>query len=143
MKIQEVKTESDKIQFIKSVHLLYKNDEEWVAPLENDIAQIFDEKQNLNFKQGKACRWLLFDDKQKIIGRIAAFYSQKDFLPNEKNIGGCGFFECINNQVAANLLFDTAKQWLQSQSIEGMNGPVNFGEKDKFWGLLVKGFKNP
>ena len=64
MKIQEVKTESDKIQFIKSVHLLYKNDEEWVAPLENDIAQIFDEKQNLNFKQGKACRWLLFDDKQ-------------------------------------------------------------------------------
>ena len=143
MKIQEVKIESDKLQFIKSVQLFYKNDEDWVAPLEKDIAQIFDEKQNLNFKQGKACRWLLFDDKQKIIGRIAAFYSQKDFLPNEKKIGGCGFFECVDSQLAANMLFDTAKQWLQSNGIEGMNGPVNFGEKDKFWGLLVAGFKNP
>jgi hypothetical protein len=30
-----------------------------------------------------------------------------------------------------------------SHGVEGMNGPINFGEKDKFWGLLVEGFKNP
>lgn len=143
MKLKEVKTETDKINFIRGIYYIYKNDIEWVAPLDSDIEQIFNENKNLNFKLGKACRWILLDDNSKIIGRIAAFYSQKDFIQGEKKIGACGFFECINSQEAANMLFDNAKLWLQSQGIEGMNGPVNFGEKDKFWGLMVAGFKNP
>jgi hypothetical protein len=54
-----------------------------------------------------------------------------------------GFFECINNKEAAFLLFDTCKNWLRSKGMESMDGPINFGEKDRFWGLMVKGFSNP
>jgi hypothetical protein len=56
--------------------------------------------------------------------------------------GGIGFFDCINDQQAANLLFDTAKNWLIAQGIEAMDGPINFGDRDKWWGLLVEGFDN-
>ena len=52
----------------------------------------------------------------------------------------CGFFECINNHTAANLLFDTAKNWLQQRGMEAMDGPINFGERNAWWGLLVEGF---
>ena len=38
------------------------------------------------------------------------------------------------------MLFDTAKQWLQQHEAKGMDGPVNFGENDKYWGLLIEGF---
>jgi len=57
--------------------------------------------------------------------------------------GGTGFFECINDQEAANLLFDTAKEWLKVEGMEAMDGPINFGETDKYWGLLVDGFTHP
>jgi hypothetical protein len=39
------------------------------------------------------------------------------------------------------LLFDTAKKWLQDKGMKAMDGPINFGENDSFWGLLVDGFK--
>ncbi|MEO7446596.1 MAG: hypothetical protein ABIT96_05210, partial [Ferruginibacter sp.] len=57
---------------------------------------------------------------------------------------GCmGFFECINNQAAADLLLDNAKHWLLSKGMEAMDGPVNFGERDRWWGLVTKGFHEP
>ncbi|MDP4588198.1 MAG: hypothetical protein NWS86_08455, partial [Flavobacteriales bacterium] len=58
----------------------------------------------------------------------------------EQPTGGMGFFDCIDNQEAANLLFETCKKWLNEQGAEAMDGPINFGEKDRFWGLLVENF---
>ena len=26
--------------------------------------------------------------------------------------------------------------------MEAMDGPINFGERDRYWGLLVEGFEN-
>jgi hypothetical protein len=83
----------------------------------------------------------LKDDRGNLIGRIAAFVTPKytnkgDTFP----VGGVGFFDSINNQEAANLLFDTAKTWLQQKGMESMDGPINFGERDKWWGLMVEGF---
>jgi hypothetical protein len=40
-------------------------------------------------------------------------------------------------------LFDTAKNWLQSKGMEAMDGPINFGERDRWWGLQVSGFQPP
>ncbi|MCK7472197.1 MAG: hypothetical protein MZU95_16635 [Desulfomicrobium escambiense] len=54
-----------------------------------------------------------------------------------------GFFECIDDRQAASLLFDTAREWLKEKGMEAMDGPVNFGETDKYWGLLVDGFTHP
>jgi hypothetical protein len=54
-----------------------------------------------------------------------------------------GFFECIHDHDAAMLLFDTARAWLKERGMEAMDGPINFGETDKYWGLLVDGFTHP
>ena len=78
------------------------------------------------------------------IGRIAAFVNKKyrnkgDDVP----VGGIGFFDCINNQEAADMLLDVARHWLGQRGMEAMDGPINFGERDKWWGLLVEGFNEP
>ena len=52
---------------------------------------------------------MLKDDLGKLIGRIAAFYDKNKAFHNPQPTGGIGFFECINDQQAANLLFDTAQ----------------------------------
>jgi GNAT superfamily N-acetyltransferase len=87
---------------------------------------------------------LLFDEKNHCIGRIAAFVNQKTVnLGNEQPTGGVGFFECINRQEAANALFDAAREWLLSRGMEAMDGPINFGDRDRWWGLHVEGDLQP
>jgi hypothetical protein len=41
------------------------------------------------------------------------------------------------------MLFDVGKHWLMQRGMEAMDGPINFGERDRWWGLVVEGFKPP
>lgn len=121
-----------------------KNDPNYIRPLDKDINDVFDPKKNKAFRQGKAMRWVLKDNKGNLAGRIAAFTNKKyknkgDDVP----VGGIGFFDCINDQEAADMLFDVAKHWLLQQGVEAMDGPINFGERDRWWGLIVEGFEAP
>jgi hypothetical protein len=143
MRITEVTTPAQAKDFIKVQHKLYRKDEHWVSPLNQDIEAVFNPQANPFYQTGEAKRWLLHNNKGRLIGRVAAFYNQKYMEQSGQRIGGMGFFECINNKEAAFLLFDTCKQWLQSKNITAMDGPINFGEKDRFWGLMVQGFRNP
>ena len=131
-------------QFLQVAVALYQNEPNWIRPLDKDIDEVFDATKNKTFRFGEAVRWILTDNKGQFIGRIAAFVNKKyknkaDDIP----VGGIGFFECINNQQAADLLFNTAKDWLQQKNMEAMDGPINFGERDKWWGLLTDGFSEP
>ncbi len=74
----------------------------------------------------------------KPVGRIAAFIDYEIARNNEQPTGGVGFFECINSPEAATQLFDTAKEWLQQRGMEALDGPINFGDRDRWWGLLVE-----
>ncbi|WP_293016658.1 hypothetical protein [Mongoliibacter sp.] len=142
MKILEVKSPAEEKEFLDFAVRLYKNEVNWIRPLDKDIQGLFHPETNKLFKLGgKARRWLLQDNSGVTIGRIAAFLNPK--WKEKQPTGGLGFFECINSQEAAFKLFDIAKEWLESQGMEAMDGPVNFGERDKWWGLLVDGFSPP
>ena len=142
MKLIEVTTPAHQKEFIEMAVSLYKNEKNWIRPLDADIEGLFHKETNKLFRNGaKAKRWLLQDDSGQTIGRVAAFINPK--MKEKQATGGLGFFECINDQKAAFLLFDTAKAWLESEGMEAMDGPINFGERDKWWGLLVEGFSEP
>lgn len=144
MQILPVISHSDEQLFLKVAVQLYQHDPNWIRPLDKDILEVFDETKNKAFRFGKAIRWILLDDAGNLIGRIAAFVNKKyKSKGDEFPVGGIGFFECINNQDAADLLFDNAKHWLIQEGVEAMDGPINFGERDKWWGLLVEGFHEP
>lgn len=130
-------------QFLELPFSIYRNDAQWVCPLLNDIESVFDPQKNNFFSFGKCNRWILVDSKNNTIGRIAAFINEKKAYKEEQPTGGCGFFECIDDQDAANMLFDQARTWLESHGMKAMNGPINFGENDMWWGLLVDGFTSP
>lgn len=138
MNIIEVNSKKDKKDFIQIACSIYKNEKNWIRPLDKDINSVFDPKTNKAFRKGDVKRWILKNNNETI-GRIAAFYSSKN--DKEKlRVGGCGFFECIDDGEAAKMLFDTAKNWLEKNGYNSMDGPINFGERDKWWGCLVEGF---
>ena len=138
MNIIEVNSKKDKKDFIQIACSIYKNEKKWIRPLDKDINSVFDPKTNKAFRKGDVKRWILKNNNETI-GRIAAFYSSTN--DKEKlRVGGCGFFECIDDEEAAKMLFDTAKNWLEKNGYNSMDGPINFGERDKWWGCLVEGF---
>jgi hypothetical protein len=143
MKIVEVSSQRTKKEFLEVARILYKKDPVWVCPLDREVEVRFNPDKNVFLKNGEAKRWILLDSSDNLIGRIAAFYNEKKYNEPDQPSGGVGFFECINNSIAAKLLFDTAKSWLASKGMEAMNGPVNPGENDSFWGCLVEGFTQP
>jgi hypothetical protein len=141
MQITEVNNQQSIKDFIQVGVLMNQHNKAYIRPLDKEINDVFDATKNKNFTYGTAKRWVLKNQNGKLIGRIAAFTNNKYINKGtEFSTGGVGFFECENNQEAANLLFDTAKQWLQSQGCEAMDGPINFGDRDKWWGLMVEGF---
>jgi hypothetical protein len=143
MRIVEVKTDKQKRQFLDVVDKIYKNDDNYVRPLDVMIEEVFDPASNDFFAHGDATRFLLLDDQEKVIGRVGVFINEKKAYGYSQPTGGMGFFECINDKEAAFKLFDTAQNWLAERGMEAMDGPINFGENDTFWGLLVEGFTQP
>jgi hypothetical protein len=143
MRIEEVTNHRLANEFLEVPTLIYKHDQNYIRPLDDDINKVFDKEKNKYFKHGILCRWVLFDDKENAIGRVAAFINDSTAYKFDQPTGGMGFFECINNQDAANLLLDTCKHWLAAHNMEAMDGPINFGERNNWWGLLIEGFDPP
>lgn len=129
-------------RFHKLPFTIYKNDPHWVPHLKQDIEGVFDKKKNKFFRHGEAERWTLEQDG-KVVGRIAAFINTKANKKSDMPMGGIGFFECINDEKLAFELLDHGKKWLEGKGVKGMDGPINFGEKDKFWGLITENFEYP
>ncbi|PSL04321.1 hypothetical protein [Cecembia rubra] len=144
MKIKEVLNAADEQDFIQ-VHVQINSPfPNWIRPLDKDVLEVFDPARNKQLKPGTFARWILFDGKGHLIGRIAAFVNSKYRNKGDKfQVGGIGFFDCTNDQLAADLLFNTAKEWLMARGMEAMDGPINYGDRDKWWGLLVEGFEPP
>jgi hypothetical protein len=131
-------------RFLEVSVTLYEGDPNYIRPLDKDINDVFDPQKNKAFRFGECERWLLEDKDGNLIGRIAAFINKKyRNKGDEQKTGGVGFFECINNQEAADMLFDVSKSWLMQRGMEAMDGPINFGERDRWWGLVVEGFMPP
>lgn len=141
MNIVEVKTPVEIQEFLDFPALLYKEDTSYIRPLDKDVEDVFNIRKNKLFKIGECARFLFKNKKNETVGRVAVFVNPK--YENGKPIGGVGFFDCIHCQETANFIFDFCKDWLQKRGMEAMDGSINFGERDKFWGVLTEGFTEP
>lgn len=138
--LEEIKNKAQETAFIELPVHLYKDCPYWIRPLDQDIRNVFNPEKNPCFKHGECVRWLLKDEKGEYVGRVAAFVNRKTCGLDKYKVGQMGFFECIDNREAAFLLFDCCREWLETKGMEAMEGPVNFGERIEWWGLLVDGF---
>jgi hypothetical protein len=128
MELIEVKSKEEIRWFRQVAKHIYASDNKYIPHLIDDIEAVFNKPSSAAAK-----RWVIVGNK-KPIGRIAAFTTSKP------GAGGLGFFECVDNEEIAHLLFQTGIDWLKHHDIIKIQAPINFGERDKYWGLLVDGF---
>ena len=144
MQLIEVTNTTLAQDFIRVNILVNKGNPNYIRPLDKDVHDVFNPQKNKTFRTGTAIRWILKNDNGELIGRISAFVNKKyKNRGDEVPVGGIGFFDCIDDINAAEMLFNVAKHWLMQQGMQAMDGPINFGERDRWWGLVVKGFQEP
>lgn len=128
-------------EFLDFPARLYADDQNYIRPLDQDIEKVFDPKKNKLFQTGECERFLFKNPEGDTIGKVAVFVNPN--YTNDQPTGGIGFFDCVNDQEVANFIFDFCKDWLLRRGMEAMDGSINFGERDQFWGVLAEGFSEP
>jgi hypothetical protein len=121
---------------------VYRGNKQYIYPLRTDIEGILTDK-NSAYAEDNLRLWVVLEDDNRPVGRIAAFIDKSRNEELELPVGGIGFFESIEDDQVAELLFSTAEDWLRDEGMQAVDGPINFGERDKFWGLLTQGFYRP
>ena len=54
-------------QFYQLPYRIYKGDNNWIAPLKQDVKKVFDPKLNTFFSNGECQRWIATNDQGETI----------------------------------------------------------------------------
>ncbi len=108
-----------------------------------DVRTLLSRTRNPFFQHAEA-EYILAERSGGVVGRIAAIRNDAHALyhPDEAHVGFFGFFECADDQSAADALFAAASEWLRARGLTVMRGPASFSMNDEC-GLLVDGFDTP
>jgi len=140
IKVIKVENQKDLMRFIKFQWKIYSGDKYWVPPLIMDRKKLLNKKKNPFYLHAEADFFLAERDGE-LVGRIGAIKNDLHNKYHNDKVGFFGFFECINDQKVANVLFDTVKQWLKDRGLNAMRGPANPSSNDEY-GMLLEGFND-
>mgnify|MGYP002785184747 CR=1 FL=1 len=138
--ITEVIDERSARVFYEVPMLLFAHEPTFVAVPNEMQDKIFNPQKNQRLASIRVKRWILWRNGQPI-GRIAAFDHPKPAA--DERAGAIGFFDVINDEMAAARLFEEADKQLKAWEVDWVDGPIQPGENDQYWGLLVEGFSRP
>lgn len=138
--IYPITSATEQGMFLDVPKLVYANDPNWVPPLQSDVAKNF-QPSNPFFQYGKLKQFIAVSRGQAI-GRIVAAVNDRLVEREGKPIGIFGFFECVNNFEVAQALFQAASDWLRSQGMTEVRGPIDLSTHNNCL-FLADGFDSP
>jgi hypothetical protein len=141
-RIKKVTSAADIDHFHQLPFRLYRKYPNWSPPFRFEIEQIFDPEKNDFFQQGECERYLVFE-KGRVAARFAVMNTPERDRALDPKMGGIGFIEMENDLQLVHEIIHFAKQWHRERGYHAMRGPINFGENDIYWGLLVENFEEP
>jgi GNAT superfamily N-acetyltransferase len=140
--VTSVSTKEEKKRFTNFIYPFYEDEEHWVPPLRMDQKKLIDKDKNPFFENAGMALFLAEKDG-KDVGRIAAIVDHRFNEFHDTKTGHFGFFECIDDQHTADLLFRVASDWLRDKGMNKVVGPASPSMMDTI-GVLIEGFdKDP
>ena len=113
---------------------------QWVPPLRSTVLDALDVKKNPFYREADRALFLAVRNG-KVIGRIAAIENRAHNRFHVDRVGFWGFFECADDQEAADALFGAATKWLGTRGLDVLRGPMNPSTNYEC-GLLIDGFEH-
>ena len=131
---------TDLNKFIQLPFDLYKHNSYWVPQMRSDTKFIMD-RSAYPFYQHSEADFFISENQGKVNGRIAAISNSRfNKTKNQKTVFFY-FFECIDNDIVANELFNSVFDWAKERGHNRVYGPKGLLQGDGI-GLLVKGFEH-
>lgn len=128
-------------EFVNLPFAVYRNFPLWVPPIKKQELELLEPGRHPFWNTAKR-QLFLARENGKVVGRIAAIVDNKYNAYTAEKCGSFGFFECMDNRLAAYALLDAAKEWLETEGMSFMRGPLN-PSANYTCGLLVSGFDSP
>ncbi len=141
LEIRPVATRSDLKAFVRFPWRVYRGDALWVPPLISDRLEYLDPARGPFYRQADVA---LFTARRgrELRGTIAAFIDRPRVKHMNRQEGGFGFFEVVEDYEAAGRLLDACREWLRARGMTSVRGPTNFGDND-CPGILIAGTDYP
>ncbi len=136
-----VTTKAQQKQFVQLGFLLYKDDPNWVPPLEQNLRELVGFAKH-PFHEANVVQPFLAISDNRVVGRIVGIIDRGHNIRFEDKKVMFGFFESIDSQEVAHALLGRVKAWGQEQGMTSMRGPLNPSLNNEL-GLLVEGFDKP
>lgn len=134
-----VTTDDERKKFIEFPYQHYADNDVWVPPLRMDQKKLINKKKNPFFDNAEMALFIA-EHNGETAGRISAVVDHRFNEYHDTKTGHFGFFECIDDQETANLLFRVACDWLKDKGMKDVIGPASPGMMDTI-GLLVDNFE--
>ncbi|MDO4551117.1 MAG: N-acetyltransferase [Planctomycetia bacterium] len=138
--VTAVQSRKDRKDFLKLPWTIYEGDPNWIPPLLVSHLGLIGFKKDAYYIRNKI-QTFIARRGGKTVGRIAAILNQGHLDLYHDNRGFFGFFECFEDQEAANALFNAARVWLASHNIYNIRGPMNPSVNHEL-GTLIDGFQH-
>ena len=140
MDVVSVVSRKDLSRFIRFPHQVYRDDPNWVAPLDSDEQTRLTPRKNPYFEHAEAA-YFMARDGGRDVGRIAASIDRNYDAYHEERQAAFGFLEAETAGATAALL-GAAERWGKERGARVLRGPMNFTTNDDC-GLLIRGFEQP
>jgi hypothetical protein len=127
--------------FLEFPYRFYRGDPNWVPPLRIAQKELFNRRKHPFYAHAEVACFLARRNGQ-LLGRIAAIHDRNHNAFHQENAGHFGFFECVDDQSAADALLGAAREWLAARGARVLRGPVNPSTNYEC-ALLVDGFDSP
>ena len=137
----KVESKQDQKEFIRLLWRLYAGDPNWVPPIIQTQEELVGFRKHA-FHDNASVTNFLVSRAGQVVGRISSIVNRGHIERFKENRGFFGFFECVDDQSAANLLFDAAARELKRQGMTDVRGPANPSLNYEV-ALLVEGFDSP
>jgi GNAT superfamily N-acetyltransferase len=138
--ILPIQNSEDLNNFIKFPWIINREDRNWVPPLIRDRRIKLDLARNKYWNCAERELFLVKRGKTPL-GTIAAIIDHHHNQVTKSQAGVFGFFECVDDQEIADLMFSTIEDWLKGRGIGTVRGPYNPSPTDEC-GVLIDGFNS-
>jgi len=139
--VSRVENKRQQREFMELIWRLYKGDPNWIPPIRFNQEELVGFRPHPFYENAK-CRAFIAEKDGKVVGRIVAIVNHGHNKRYNEKRGFYGFFDCIDDQDAANALFTEACRYLKSEGMDDVRGPCNPSLNYEI-GNLVEGFDTP
>ena len=125
-------------QFIQFYFDLYQSCPQWVPPFYSDLRLMLNKDKHPFYEHSDAEFFMAMRDG-KMVGRIAALENKPFNLYHGTKDAEFYFFDSIDDQDVANILFKTVFDWAKTRGLNHIVGPKGMSPFDGY-GIQVEGY---